>query len=101
MVDLDTKKIHEVTFFVAINDGSFLLLCTTTLVLELIQLHTRLDYLPQRASLITSSVDHPKKTKSQVTVYSSRKEAAVSTQQHVVPTLVTTKEQILQRYSVL
>ena len=34
---------------------------------------TRLDYLPPRASLITSSSDHPKKTKSRVSVHSSRK----------------------------
>ena len=45
------------------------------------------------------SVDHPKKTKSQVTVHSSGKESAVSTQQHVVPKLVTSKQQILQSYS--
>ena len=78
LVHPDTKKLHEVTFFVAINDGSVLLSCTTTLVLGLIQPHTRLDYLPPRASLITSSVDHPKNTKSQVSVHSSRKESAVS-----------------------
>ena len=60
-----------------------------------------------RASLITSSSDHPKKTKSRVFVHSSRQE--VSTQrlkwestvlnwQQVVLKLVTSKEQILQRY---
>ena len=65
LVHHDTKKLHKVTFFVTINDGS-VMLCTTTLALELIQPHTRLYYLPPRASLISSSVDHPKKTKSQV-----------------------------------
>ena len=79
------------------NDGN-VLTCTTTLALGLIQPCTRLDYLPPRASLVTSIVDHPKKTKSQVAIYSSRKEYAVSNQQQVVPRLVTTKEQILQRY---
>ena len=63
LVHPDTKKLQEVTFYVSQNDGSVLLSCTTTLALELIQPCTRLDYLPPRASLITSSVDHPKKTK--------------------------------------
>ena len=37
----DTKKLQEVTFYVAQNDGSVLLSCTTTLALGLIQPHTR------------------------------------------------------------
>ena len=37
----DTKKLQEVTFYVAKNDGS-VLSCTTTLVVGLIQPHTRL-----------------------------------------------------------
>ena len=65
LVQPDTKHLQEVTFYVASNNGSVLLSCATTLVLGLIQPHTRLDYLPARASLITSSADHPKKTKSQ------------------------------------
>ena len=106
LVHLDTKKLKEVTFYVAKNDGSILLSCTTTLVLALIQPHTRLDYLPPRASLITSSLDHPKKTK-RVPVHRSRKEvSAQSTNQAVtvpnvkqlVPRLDTSKEQILQSY---
>ena len=40
-----------------------LLSCKTTLMLGLIQPRTRLDYLPPRASLITGSADHTKKTK--------------------------------------
>ena len=59
----DTKKLLETTFYVAMNDGSVLLSCKTTLLLGLIQPRARLDYLPSRASLITSSADHPKKTK--------------------------------------
>ena len=73
----DTKKLQEVSFYVAQNDGSVSLSCTTTLAHGLIQPHTRLGYLPPRASLIASSVDHLKKTK-RVSVHSSRKE--VSTQ---------------------
>ena len=62
LVHLDTKKLLETTFYVAMNDGSVLLSCKTTLKLGLIQPRARLDYLPPRASLITSSADHPKKT---------------------------------------
>ena len=45
------------------KDGSVLLSCKTTLQLGLIQPRPRLDYLPPRTSLISSSADHPKKTK--------------------------------------
>ena len=71
LVHPNTRKLQEVTFYVAQNDGSVLLSFTTTLALGLIQPPTRLDYLPPRASLITSSVDHPKKTK-RVSVHISR-----------------------------
>ena len=96
----DTKKLQEVTFYVAQNDGSIFLSCTTILVLGPIQPHTRLDYLPLRASLITGSVDHPKKTK-RVSVYSSRKEVSAQSIKQVVtvPKMVTSKEQIFQSYS--
>ena len=108
LVHLDTKMLQEVTFYVVQNDGSVLLSCTKTLALGLIQPNTRLEYLPPRASLITSSVDHPKKTKG-VSIHSSRKEVSsrneVSFQRskqavtvHGVPNLVTNKEQILQSY---
>ena len=40
-----------------------LLSCKSTLDLDLIQPRSRLDYLPPRASLITSTQDHPKKTR--------------------------------------
>ena len=63
LVHPDTKKLLETTFYVAMNDGSVLLSCKTTLQLGLIQPRARLDYLPPRASLITSSADHPKKMK--------------------------------------
>ena len=63
VVHPDTKKLVPVTFCVANNDGSVLLSCKTTLVLWLIEPQLRLDYLPSWASLITSTMDHPKKTK--------------------------------------
>ena len=63
--------------------------------------------MPPRASLITSSNDYPMKTKSRVSVQSSRQKVSAqsSTQEHtvfnqqqVVPKLVTCKEQIEKRY---
>ena len=61
LVHPDTKKLMDVTFFVAVNDGSMLLSSKTTLMLGLIQQRTRLVYLPPRNSLITSLVSHPRK----------------------------------------
>ena len=75
----DTKHLQEVTFYVASNNGSVLLSCATTLALGLIWPHTRLDYFPPRTRLITSSADHPKKTKSQVNIHVSKKESIMST----------------------
>ena len=63
VVHPDTKKLVPVTFYIANNDGSVLLSCKTTLALWLIEPWSRLDYLPPWASLITSTMDHPKKTK--------------------------------------
>ena len=63
MLHPDTKKPHMVTFYVASNEGSVLLSCTTLLALDLIQTRPRLDYLPPRAKLITSAADHPALTK--------------------------------------
>ena len=89
------------------NDGSALLSCKTTLLLGLIQPRSRLDYLPPRASLITSSADHPKTTKAvlhtqkqEVSAQTSKQEMAdqkpaISRQ---VPRLITSKEMILCEY---
>ena len=102
-VHLDTKQLQEVTFFVAKNDGSVLLSCTTTLVLGFIQPRTRLDYLPPRASLITGTVDHTQKTRGQVAVHSSTTDSAIPLQKKIVSKqevskLITSKEQILNYY---
>ena len=90
LVHPNTKHLQEVTFYVASNNGSVLLSCVTTLALGLIQPCIRLDYLPPRASLITSSADHPKKTKSQVSVHVSKQEFTVSNQKDIVPKKHTT-----------
>ena len=98
LVHPDTKCLQEVTFYVARNKVSALLSCVTTLALGLIQPYTRLDYLPPKASLITSSADHPKKTKSKISVHVSRKESTVSNQKGIAPKLITSKNEILDAY---
>ena len=81
LVHPDSNKLLDVTFFVAINDGSVLLSCKSTLALGLIQPRSRLDYLSPTASMITSSVDHPKKTKPvKVSLHTSKQKVATQTQ---------------------
>ena len=115
VVHPDSKKLVPVTFYVATNNGSILLSCKTTLALHLIQPRSRLDYLPPWASLITSTMDHPKKTRpASLKVHSSKQEVSTQTQEVQgqatksvstntmqkpgMNTLVTSKEQILYRY---
>ena len=81
LVHPDTKKLLETTFYVAMNDGSVLLSCKTTLQLGLIQPRARLDYLPLRASLITSSADHPKKMKEVLHIQKKQVAAQKNTQE--------------------
>ena len=52
-----------------------------------------------RPSLITSNDDHPKKTKSQISVHVSKKKCDVSNHKGMVSKLMTSKEQILTNYS--
>ena len=79
MLHLDNKKPHSVTFYVASNEGSMLLSCTTLLALNLIQTRPHLDYLPSRAKLITSATDHPNTQGAQHTKqsYSETLEASI------------------------
>ena len=103
----DTKRLLEATFYMAMNDWSVLLSCKTTLLLGLIQPRSRLDYLPPRASLITSSADHPKKTGTVLHVQKQEASAQKNKQKEVAqtpaatkqgPKLITNKEMILQEY---
>ena len=107
LVHPDTKKLLETTFYVAMNDGSVLLSCKTTLQLGLIQPRARLDYLLPRASLITSSADHPKKTKE--VLHMQKKQVATQKEESVKavqppavkekgPKLITSKEMIMWEY---
>ena len=107
LVHSDTQKLIEVTFYVAMNDGSVFLSCKTTLLLGLVEPRPRLDYLPPKASLITSSADHPKKTKAvfhtqkqEVFIQTTKQEVAAQTQaaKRQVSKLITSKEMILHEY---
>ena len=61
----ESKELIKVIFFVAKENGSVLLSCRMTMALRLIKPQARLDYLPPRASLLTSTCDHPSRTKLQ------------------------------------
>ena len=98
LVHLDTKCLQEVTLYLASNNGSVLSSCTTFLSIGLIQPCTQLDYLPPRASLITSSPDHPKKTKSKINVCVPKKESELPNHKDMVSKLITSKDQIIANY---
>ena len=107
LVHLDTKELKETTFYVATNDGSMLLSCNSTLDLHLIQPRSRLDYLPPRTSLITSTQDHPKKTRQahphvhrsqQVATQSKHKVETNQNKQQQSSKLITSKEHIMAQY---
>ena len=107
LVHPDTKRLLETIFHVAMNDRSVLLPCKTTLLLGLIQPRSRLDYLPPRVSLIISSADHSKKTRTVLHVQKQEVSAPKNKQKEATqtpavtkqgPKLITNKEMILQEY---
>ena len=63
LVHPESKQLIKVLFFVAKENGSIRLSCRTTMELELMRPGARLDYLPPRASLLTSTCDQPSKTR--------------------------------------
>ena len=65
LVHPENKNLIQVIFFMAKENGSVLLSCRMTMALGLTKPHARLDYLPLRASLLTSTCDHPNTTKPQ------------------------------------
>ena len=64
----DSKKLQEAIFYITSNESSVLLSCKTSLVLGIFQPRPRLNYLPPWASLITSTVDHPRNTRVQLQI---------------------------------
>ena len=84
-----------------------LLSCHSTLDLDLIKPRSRLDYLPPRASLITSTQDHPKKTRQahshvhrlqQVGAQSKHQVETNQNKQQQSSKLITSKDQIMAQY---
>ena len=67
LVHPDSKQLIKVLFFVAKENGSILLSCRTTMELGLIRPCAQLDYLPPRASLLTSTCGQPSKTRTHKT----------------------------------
>ena len=63
LIHPDSKWPTQTAFHIASSEGSVLLSCHASLQLGLIYHRPRLNYLPPRASLITSKEDHPKSTK--------------------------------------
>ena len=105
LVHLDSKKLKEVIFYIASNEGSILLSCNTSLTLGLTDPKPRLNYLSPRASLITSSADHPRKTKAQfqiqkqeITVQTTNQQQDAQVTITTVSKLVTSQEQIMHEY---
>ena len=63
LVHPESKHLLKVTFFIAKENGSVLLSCRTTMEFGLIKPRARLDYLPPKARLLTSTCYQPSKTR--------------------------------------
>ena len=108
----ENKKLVQVIFFVAKENRSVLLSCRTTMAFGLLKLCAQLNCLPPRASLLTSTCDHPNTTKPQKSNIHHTKEKQImktlphnvdarSPQTNMTPEdnrVITTKEQILMRF---
>ena len=107
LIHPDSKQPTEMTFHIASNEGSVLLSCNTSLNLSLIHSRPRLDYLPPRASLITSKRGPSKKNK--ITSSGSKTWSYNETRRPTLPTptvtnwkypqLITNQKQILQEFT--
>ena len=110
----ESKQLMKVIFIIAKENGSVLLSCRTTMELGLIKPHVQLDYLPPRASLLTSTCDQPSRTKTQkpnihhmiekptmITIPENVNARAPQLQNTMIAKnkqLVTRKEQIMARF---
>ena len=114
LVHPDSKKLVDVTFIVAINDGSVLLSCKATLALELIQPRSRLDYLPlelawsqapltiqRKPSCLRYQFIHPSKKcplKAKCKKWPLKTQATTIAKEPGVNKLITSKDQIWTNY---
>ena len=101
MLNKATKQPIKVDFYIVKEEGSVLLSCKTVFQLQLLEVKLWLEYLPPRATLISSAADHPKRevhaqstTSVLHTSYST--EPQENTPRRVK--IVKSKEQILEQY---
>ena len=98
----NTKSIEAVMFFVACNEGSVLLLCTTSLALGMIKPHARLDHLPSGSNVISSSADQPIKDTSHLNVHmlmETSKTSQLTTRAKKISAVCSKKEQCFTKCS--
>ena len=77
-----------------------MLSCETSLRLSLIQTHSNLDQIPDSASLMCSSADHPIKRKSKKSVQLSKQSQIMFTRKEQVPTKSVSQEKYVNQYVV-
>ena len=90
----DTRFIEEIPFFVASNESSILISCTTSLALGLIKPHDKLDYPPLEGNgnVIYSSADKIK-DESQFNVYTLSRKPKLKTSNEAAPMVSISDEQ--------
>ena len=101
MLSKATKQPIKVDFYIAKEEGSVLLSQETVFQLQLLDVQPRLEYLPPRATLISSAANHPKR---EVHVQSTT--SILPTSYSTVPQentprrvkIVKSKEQIQEQY---
>ena len=96
IIHSDTRCIEEIPFFVASNEGSILISCTTSLALGLIKSHEKLDHpLPQgNRNVIYSSADKIKrKDESQLNVHMLSRKPKLKTSNEEAPIVCSSDEQ--------
>ena len=105
LVHPDSKRLKEMIFCIASNEGIVLLSCNTSLTLGPIQSRPKLNYLPPKARLITSNADHPRKMKAHIQIQKQEINVQTTNQQQdtqVTPTtgskLVISQDQIMHDY---
>ena len=97
LVHPESKHLLKVTFFIAKENGSVLLSCRTTMELGLIKPHARLDYLPPKARLLTSTCDQPSRTRPYIPTIQYTKEVVTSNMSVAPPDIKQNDNQLVMR----
>ena len=101
MLSKATKQPIKVDFYTVKEEGSILFSQETVFQLQLLDVKPRLEYLPPRATLISSTADHPKRE-----VHAQSTTSILPTSYSTVPQentprrvkIVKSKEQIQEQY---